>query len=346
MRAKRAFLFGLALSALLFFVIPLAAWSGAMPTASQVADCPTFPFDNVWNARVDSLPVHANSSTWVGAIGSSTGLHPDFGSGDWPPGSGMPIGIPYTTVLGTQTPVTITYAAGGYPGESDPGPFPIPPNAPIEGGNFITNTGDRHVLVVDRDNCLLYELYNAWKQSDNSWQVYQSSKFDLRSNALRPASWTSADAAGLPIFAGLARYDEIVAGELKHALRFTVDGTNNSHVWPARHSTSYHYSASKPPMGARFRLKTSYAIPANFSLPTKIILTALKKYGMIVADNGGNWFISGAPDPNWDDGTLVTELSQVIGSNLEAVDESAWMVDSNSGRFAVKTFFLPALFRP
>lgn len=346
MLIKRAFVSGFWMAGLLFVILRLSLWSAVTPTASLIAGCPSFPFDNVWNARVDSLPVHASSSTWVNAIGSGTGLHPDFGSSDWPPGSGMPVGIPYTTVFGSQPPVTITYAITGYPGESDPGPFPIPPNAPIEGGNFITNTGDRHVLVVDRDNCILYELYNAWRQPDNSWQVYQSSKFDLRSNALRPATWTSADAAGLPIFVGLARADEVAAGEINHALRFTVDGTNNSYIWPARHRTNYNYSPNKPPMGARFRLKASYLIPSNFSPQTKIILTALKKYGMIVADNGSNWYISGAPDPNWDDGNLVPELSQVKGSNLEAVDESAWMVDSNSGRFAIKTLFLPALSRP
>lgn len=200
---------------------------------AEVAGCAIFPDDNIWNAPVESLPVDAHSDTYIITIGSSGSLHPDFGSGEWPPGSGSPIGISYTDVPGTQAMVSITFT---YADESDPSPYPIPTAAPIEGGP--SSSGDRHVLVVERDNCLLYELYDAWPQADGSWQAGSGAIFDLNSNALRPAGWTSADAAGLPILAGLVRYDEVAAGEIDHALRFTAPHTRRATVWPARHYAS------------------------------------------------------------------------------------------------------------
>ena len=287
--------------------------------AAAIDGCPLFPADNVWNARVDTLPVDPHSNDYIATIGAATGLHPDFGA-DW---NGGPFGIPYTTVPGTQPPVAVTF---DYADESDPGPYPIPPNAPVEGGS------DRHVLVVDRDRCKLYELWNAWPQAGGSWHAGSGAVFDLTSNALRPEMWTSADAAGLPILPGLVRYDEVAVGAIHHALRFTAQNTQRAYVWPARHYASYSTDPVRPPMGQRFRLKASFTIPANFSPEAKVIVTALKTYGMFLADNGSNWYISGVPDSRWNDDRLVNELRQIKGSDFEAVDESGWMVDPDSGQ--------------
>jgi hypothetical protein len=258
------------------------------PGRADVAGCPMFPADNIWNARVDSLPVHPRSDDYISSIGRDTGLHPDFGSGTW---DGGPIGIPYTTVPGTQPRVNVTF---GYADESDPGPYPIPPDPPIEGGP--SSTGDRHVLIVDRDECKLYELYAAYPQPDGSWHAGSGAVFDLHSNALRPTTWTSADAAGFPILSGLARYDEVASGEIRHALRFTARRTQRAYVWPARHFASSITDPSVPPMGQRFRLKASFDL-TPFPPEVRVILQALKTYGMKLADNGSDWFISGAPDP-------------------------------------------------
>jgi hypothetical protein len=296
-----------------------AVSAAASPT---IAGCAVFPDDNIWNAPISGLPVDANSQSYITTIGASNGLHADFGSGTW---NGGPIGIPYTTVSGSQTKVRIVF---DYADESDPGPYPIPSNAPIEGGS--QSTGDRHVLVVDTDNCILYELYSAYPQSDGSWQAGSGAVFSFRSNALRPASWTSADAAGLPILPGLVRYDEVASGEIKHAVRFTAPQTRNAYIWPARHRASSLTGQQYPPMGQRFRLKAGFDI-SGFSRDTKVILAALKKYGMILADNGSSWFISGAPDSRWNNDVL-RELSRVTGSAFEAVDESSIMVNPNSGQ--------------
>jgi len=295
------------------------------PGRADIAGCPMFPADNIWNARVDSLPVHPRSDDYINSIGRDTGLHPDFGSGTW---DGGPIGIPYTTVPGTQPRVNVTF---GYADESDPGPYPIPPDPPIEGGSG--STGDRHVLIVDRDVCRLYELYAAYPQPDGSWHAGSGAVFDLHSNVLRPATWTSADAAGFPILAGLARYDEVASGEIRHALRFTARRTQRAYVWPARHFASSITDPSVPPMGQRFRLKASFDL-TPFPPEVRVILQALKTYGMKLADNGSDWFISGAPDPRWNNEVLVTTLRQVRGRDFEAVDVSGLMADPDSGRVA------------
>jgi hypothetical protein len=215
-----------------------------------------------------------------------------------------------------------------YDGESDPGPYPIPPDAPIEGGPG--SDGDRHVLILERDSCTLYELYYAWPQPDGSWHAGSGAIFDLNSHLLRPAGWTSADAAGLPILPGLIRYEEVAAGEIRHAIRFTVPQTRRAYIWPARHYASPLTGEQYPPMGARFRLKKDFDI-SGFSPDTQVILQALKTYGMILSDNGAAWFISGAPDERWDN-DILHELHQVRGSDFEAVDASSLMVDPNSGQ--------------
>ncbi len=247
---------------------------------------------------------------------------------------GFPIGIPYTSVPGTQPKSTVQFQ---WPDESDAGPYPIPPNPPIEGDP--NGSGDRHILIVDRDACVLYELYAA-HQVGGQWYAGSGAIFDLNSNALRPDTWTSADAAGLPILPGLARYDEVASGEINHALRFTVPQTRRAYVWPARHYASSLTGAQYPPMGQRFRLKSSFVIDNSFSPDAQVILRALKKYGMILADNGSRWYISGAPDPGWDNDVLH-ELDVVTGDDFEAVDVSSLMVDPNSGQ-ALSDFTLSA----
>jgi chitodextrinase len=294
-----------------------------MAQAPQLGSCPMFPADNVWNTPVDTLPVDANSSAYLTTIGASRYLHPDFGAGLY---AGAPIGIPYDLVPGTQPKVPVSF---DYAEDSDPGPYPIPSNAPIEGGS--SSTGDRHVLVVDKDNCLLYETWSSYPQSDGSWQAGSGALFDLKTNALRPGGLTSADAAGLPILPGLVRYDEVASGEIRHALRFTVPQTRRTFVWPGRHYASSLTGSSYPPMGQRFRLKASFDT-STFSPETRVILTALKKYGMFLADNGSAWYISGVPDDRWNNDVLVSEFARVPGSNFEAVDESSLLLDPNSGQ--------------
>jgi hypothetical protein len=266
-----------------------------------------FPTDNPWNRRIDAEPVDPGSDAIIGSIGRDAGLHPDFGANYL----GGPFGIPYVVVDGSQPAVPVTF---DYADESDPGPYPIPPDAPIEGG--ADAAGDRHILVVDRDAGRLYELFDAHRSGDG-WHAGSGAVFDLASNALRPAGWTSADAAGLPILPGLARYDEVAAGEIAHALRFTVRNSRRAYVAPARHWASSNTSASLPPMGARLRLKASFD-ESGYPPQARVVLTALKRYGMIVADNGSNWFISGAPDARWNDDDLRS-LRQVTGNDFEVV---------------------------
>ncbi len=269
-----------------------------------------FPADNAWNQNIAAAPVDPNSANLIATIGLTSSLHPDFGTFY----GGAPWGIPYVTVSGTQGKVPITFR--DYPDESDPGPYPVPPNAPVEGGP--DGAGDRHVLVVDRDNWELYELFNAFPDNSGGWSASSGALFDLTSNALRPAGWTSADAAGLPVFPGLVRYDEVVEqGAIRHALRFTVQRTRRAYVHPARHWASINTDANLPPMGMRVRLKANYDI-SSFPRSAQVILTALKQYGMMVADNGGNWFLSGAPDPRWNDAEIDT-LKRVPGSAFEVV---------------------------
>lgn len=277
----------------------------------------SFPANNAWNRNIGSAPVDPNSDALIESIGIATGLHPDFGAGLY---QGAPIGIPYVVVPGTQPLVPVRFVA--YPDESDPGPYPIPPDAPIEGGP--DSKGDRHVIVIDKDNNRLYELARAFPQSDGSWQADCGAVFDLTSNTVRPGGqpgWTSADAAGLPIFPGLARYDEarLGPGGVRHALRFTVSRTRRAYVPPANHWASSSTDPNLPPMGMRVRLKASYAIPSGFGKETHALLWAMKRYGLIVADNGSNWYVTGTPDDRWNNDRLVGELAQVKGGDFEVV---------------------------
>lgn len=268
-----------------------------------------FPADNDWNRDVSNDPVDSNSANLIASMGLGTSLHPDFGTVY----NGAPNGIPYVVVSGSQARVQINFNA--YGDESDPGPYPVPPDAPIEGGP--NGTGDRHLIVIDRDNWKLYELYRAFPTS-SGWTAESGAVFDLNSNALRPAGWTSADAAGLPIFPGLVRYDEVFGQrQITHALRFTASRTRRAYVAPARHFASSSTDPNLPPMGMRVRLKASVDI-SRFSPAMQVILRALKKHGMILADNGSNWFVSGAPDPRWNDDELNT-LKSLKGSDFEVV---------------------------
>jgi hypothetical protein len=279
-----------------------------LPTAPH---CPVFPASNPWNQRVDRLPVAGNSETIIRSIGAGETLHPDFGSGLW---EGRPIGIPITVVRGAQRKVRVRL---DYADESDRGPYPIPRTVKIEGGR--QSDGDRHALILDRDNCRLYELF-ALHPSARGWRAGSGAIWNLRSNRLRPAGWTSADAAGLPILPGLARYDEVARGRIDHALRFTVRRTRRAYVYPARHYASESNDPSLPPMGLRVRLKASFPT-AGYPRQARIVLEALKRYGMIVADNGSDWYISGAPHPRWSNEQLRA-LKRVPGSAFEAVDTS------------------------
>jgi len=307
----------------LFRFAALVAFPAALAFAQgpAIGTCPVFPANSIWNTRVDQLPVHPSSSTWVNTIGAANGVHADFGAGMW---NGGPIGIPFVSVPGTQTKYPATFL---YQSESDTGPYAIPLSAPIEGGS--ASTGDRHASSIDTENCILYEIYRAFPQA-SSWKGDSGAIYNLQSNALRPSTWTSADAAGLPIFAGLVRYDEIASGEIKHAIRFTVPKTQRAYVWPARHYASSLTGAQYPPMGARFRLRGDFNI-SGYSAVNRIILTAMKRYGIMLADNGSAWYISGAPDPRWNDSDLHA-LGNVKGTDWQAVDVSPLMIDPNSGQ--------------
>ena len=266
-----------------------------------------FPADNAWNRDVSALPVHPNSANFIASINAScTTLHPDFGGGG-------EYGIPFVTVGESEPMQNVNWTA--YGDESDPGPYPIPPTAPVEGG--ADSDGDRHVLAVQRGTCKLYELYRAFWQGDH-WDADSGAVYDLRSNVLRPLGWTSADAAGLPILAGLVRYDEVAAGSVNHALRFTVQRTQRGYILPATHAASSSSDANLPPMGLRLRLRADFDT-SGYSGEARVILEGLKRYGMIVADNGSSWFITGAADPRWNDDDL-NQLKRVPGSAFEVVD--------------------------
>ena len=272
-----------------------------LPSAPR---CQVFPRSNPWNQRVDQLPVAANSDAIIASIGAGTGLHADFGSGRW---QGRPIGIPITVVNSRQLRSRVSFE---YAGESDRGPYPIPRNVRIEGGS------DRHALIVDRDACRLYELF-ALRREAGRWRAGSGAIWSLRSNRLRPAGWTSADAAGLPILPGLARYDEVARGRIDHALRFTVSRTRRAYVYPARHYASSSNDPNLPPMGLRVRLRRDFDV-RGFPPQARVVLVALKRYGMLVADNGSDWFISGAPHPRWDNDQLRA-LRRVKGADFEVV---------------------------
>jgi hypothetical protein len=274
--------------------------------------CAIFPAGNAWNERVDTLPVASDSARLIASIGLDTGLHPDFGSGLY---DGRPIGIPYDVVSHTTLRSKVRF---DYAGESDKGPYPIPKTVHIEGGR--ASTGDRHAILVDKDACRLYELYALYPVSDG-WKAGSGAIWSLTSNKLRPAGWTSADAAGLPIFPGLARYDEVARGVIAHALRFTAEQTRRAYVYPARHYASSSSDPSLPPMGLRVRLKASVDI-SGFPRQARIVLQALKTYGMILADNGSSWYISGAPNPRWSNDDLHT-IGRITGADFEVVDTSS-----------------------
>ncbi len=279
---------------------PRIGESHAPPAHSPdlAAACAIFPADNPWNTDISAEPIDPRSDAWVASVGAGTALHPDFGS---------VYGIPYTTAGAATPPVPVAFQ---YADESDPGPYPIPADAPIEQGS------DAHVLVVDTATCVLYELFAA-RPSGGGWFAGSGAVFDLSSNALRPAGWTSADAAGLPILPGLARWEEFAAGEIRHALRFTASWTQHGYVAPARHFASDLTDPDVPPMGARARLKASVDL-STMSPQALVVARALQRYGMLLADNGSSWYVTGAPDTRWDDDELA-DLKQLHGSDFEFV---------------------------
>jgi hypothetical protein len=276
-------------------------------SAPQEYGCPILPVEDPLNQEIANAPVNPNSANYIASIGLSAHLHPDFGTN-------RSYGIPYTVVGASQRKVRIKFTA--YGAESNPGPYPVPANAPIEGGGK-KGHGDKHVLVVQEGSCMLYELYDAHRKGAG-WAAASGAVFNLRSDALRPEGWTSADAAGLPIFPLLARYPEVNSGQIDHALRVTVPNTQDGYIHPATHYASSNSAPNLPPMGLRLRLKASYSL-AGFSGQSLVILEALKRYGLIVADNGSPWFITGAPNPGWNDENLE-QIKRVPGSEFEAVE--------------------------
>lgn len=280
--------------------------------APDVAGCPVAPADSIWRTKVDALPRLSNSDAYIDSIGSGKKLKADFGSGAW---DGVNIGIPITIAPAGTRKVSVTF---DYSKESDKGPYPIPPTALIEGGRGAK--GDRHVIVLSPSDCRVYELYHADPQSDGSWRAGSGAVFDLKSNSLRPAGWTSADAAGLPILPGLARYDEAKSGKIDHALRITVPRSQKSYLWPARHHAGSSSDASLPPMGLRLRLKAQTDI-SRLPPDARAVAQALKTYGAIVADNGSAWYVSGTQDSRWNNDAL-SKLGVIEGKDFEAVDVS------------------------
>jgi hypothetical protein len=299
----------LALAAGAMLIGVASAHALRLPSAPQ---CAVFPATNAWNERVDALPVATDSARLIASIGLSTGLHPDFGSGLY---DGQPIGIPFDVVSKKAPRSRVSFE---YADESNRVSYPIPKTVHIEGGR--ASNGDRHALLLDKDACRLYELYALYPKT-GGWKAGSGAVWNLRSNALRPAGWTSADAAGLPIFPGLARYDEVARGLIDHALRFTASRTRRAYVYPARHYASSSDDPSLPPMGLRVRLKSSVDI-SGFPKQARVVLQALKTYGMILADNGSNWYISGAPSPKWSNDDLHS-LGRITGSMFEVVDTSS-----------------------
>jgi hypothetical protein len=298
--------------------VPVPAVAPAVAGTAMLGNCQAFPKDNALNTPIDKLPVHSLSSSYINSIGIGGSLRADFGAFLF---NGGIVGIPINYVGANQPKVTMRFDA---PTESDPGPYPFPANAIAESGS------DRHVIVVDNANCKLYETYSSYVQPGGSYNAYSGAVFDLKSNALRPSGWTSADAAGLPIAPLLVRYDEVVKGEINHAIRFTAAVTQRAFNWPARHFASANTSTAVPPMGTRIRLKANFDI-SGFHPDTQVILRAIKKYGLILADNGANWFISGEPNSNWNDAALA-QLRQVPATALEVVDTSGMVISQDSGQ--------------
>jgi len=313
------------LVAVVLLAIAATTTNSQIQRASKIAlvvplsDIAILPANNPWNTDISALPVHPNSTNFLTTIGLNTGLHPDFGTVY----NGAPNGIPFSVVSnGALLPITFT----AYGNQSDPGPYPIPPSAQVEGGP--NSSGDRHVIVVDTVRLKLYELFSAYpvrnpRGTITGWNADSGAVFDLTSNALRPEGWTSADAAGLPIFPGLVRYDEAVGpngipGQIRHAIRFTAQLTQRGYIHPATHFASTSTNANRPPMGLRVRLRNTFDI-TTFPAQVRPILQAMKTYGMFLADNGSNWYVSGAPDPRWNEDDIHT-LSRVHGSDFECVD--------------------------
>jgi hypothetical protein len=296
---------------MLLLTVLVAGGAPAEAAAPPTTSCQVFPTDDIWNTDISTLPVHARSAQWLTSMAAaSTNLHPDFGA--------PPYGFPYNVVDSTHPTVSVAFQ---YASESDAGPYPVGADTSIENGT------DRHALIINRDTCTLYELY-ALSGSGSSWSAGSGAIFPLGSDALRPLGWTSADAAGLPIFPGLVRWDEVQAGAIRHAIRFTAQQSDQSFLWPARHQAGAAANPALPPMGARFRLKGSYDI-SHFSPQAQVIVLAMQHYGLILADNGSNWFFSGTQDAAWPD-SLLSELKTIPGSQFEAVDESALMQSQNS----------------
>ena len=308
-----------AAAALQLAAVPRAAAA----TGPAVGPCPLLPADNVWNTDVSTLPVNARSADWIASSGGTGRLiHPDWG----PSGGSVPYGIPWQLVDGSHQKVAVAFQ---YADESDPGPYPLGPDTPIEGGS--SSSGDRHALVVDTSTCTLYETWDTYYAAGGGSTAGSGAIFHLGSDALRPAGWTSADAAGLPILPGLVRYAELRTGAIRHAIRFTVSQTDTAYIWPARHQAGARSDATLPPMGARFRLKHGVDI-SHFSADTRIILTAMQHYGLIVADNGSNWYFQGDTDPGWsNEDQVLSELKSIPAGDFEALDESSLMIDPNSG---------------
>jgi hypothetical protein len=275
----------------------------------DLGDLKIFPDDNVWKWDISKYQLHPNSANFLASMGTGTKLHPDFGT-VW---NGAPIGIPYCIVTAAQPMIPVVYTDFG--DESDPGPFPIPLTASIEGGP--SSDGDRHVIAVDKERKVLYELYYSFPKATN-WEASSGAKYDLTKNVDRPLGWTSADAAGLPIFPGLVRYEEVYLKKaINHAIRMTVLNSQMAYIYPARHYASTKTDPNLPPMGLRLRMKAGYDL-SKFSPPIQVVCQAMKKYGLIIADNGSNWYLSGAPDPRWSDDTL-NELKTIPGSAFEVV---------------------------
>jgi hypothetical protein len=296
---------------------PAAAGNRPVPGTN----CPTFPATSWWHADIRKLPVHPRSAQWLSHMSPGAKLHPDFGPsfGAQP----VPYGIPITVVAGSHAKVTVQFQ---YASESDRVPYPLGDDTKVEGGQW--TSGDRHTVVVDRDTCRLYETWATRKQG-SKWSAGSGATWYLTSNKLRHVNWTSADAAGLPILPGLLRYDEVAARAVDHAIRFTTDVTDNRFSWPARHKAGGVNNASYPPMGARFRLKQNYPVPASLRADTRAVLVAMKKYGLVLADNGSAWYFQGTADKRWPN-AMLDELKRVPASAFEAVDTSSLMIDANS----------------
>jgi len=286
-----------------------------------IGSCPAFPANNVWNTDISSLPVHPSSAAWLGNMGGASRLlHPDFG-----PSGGVPYGIPFNVVDSSHPKIKLAF---DYSDESDHVPYPFGADTSIEGGSGAG--GDRHAIMVDQSTCTLYELYNAHYNGANGSTAGSGATWNLGANGLRPATWTSADAAGLPIFPGLLRLEEVQEGRVQHAIRFTAQQTDRSFVWPARHQAGASSNSSLPPMGARFRLRAGFPI-SRFGPATQVVLTAMQHYGLILADNGSNWYFQGGAQNGWSD-AMISELKTIPAAQFDAIDESSLMIDPNSAQ--------------